>query len=42
MRKFNYKDKYKSNKQDEQVANDALLAIVIIFIVMVVIDYCTM
>ena len=38
----NYKDKYKSNKQDEQVANDALLAIVIIFIVMVVIDYCTM
>jgi hypothetical protein len=35
MKKFN-------NKKDEKVANEALLAIVIIFIVMVIVDYCTM
>ena len=35
MKKFN-------NKKDEQVANEALLAMIVIFIVMVVFDYCTM
>ena len=31
-----------NNKKDEQVAHEALLAMVIIFVVIIVIDYVTM
>jgi hypothetical protein len=35
MKKFN-------NKQDEKVANEALLAMIVIFCVMVIVNYVTM
>jgi len=35
MKKFN-------NKQDEQVANEALLAMIVIFCVIVIVNYVTM